>query len=69
MAKRDYKTDVIYVYNDGTVFVTPDGIGRVFYEDIEDATDDTLIDTIVYLDYAYTSWDSGQYDTDEDEEN
>lgn len=67
MAKRDYQTDTIYVYSDDTVFVTPDGIGRVFYDTEEEAEEETGIDNTVYLNYAYTSWDSGQYDPDEDE--
>ena len=67
MAKRDYRTDTIYVYSDGTVFVTPDGIGRVFYDGDIEAQDDTGLDKVVYLNYVYTSWDSGQYDPDEDE--
>lgn len=68
MAKRNYQTDTIYVYKGvgAPVFVTPDGIGRVFYDSEAAAEDATGATTVVWLDYEYTEWDSGDYDPDED---
>lgn len=70
LAKRDYRTDRVYVYKgwDAPVFVTPDGIGRVFYNSIEEAQEETGVEAVTYLDYEYESWDSGDYDPDEEAE-
>lgn len=52
---ENWDTDMVYVYSDGTVFVSPDGIGRYFYDTVDDAYTDYDGAPIVYLDIEYES--------------
>ena len=39
MEREQQKTDVIYVTPSGGVFVSPDGIGRIWYDSEEEAAE------------------------------
>ena len=42
------RTDVIYVEAE-TVYFSPDGIGRIYFEDLKEAKDETGINRIVVV--------------------
>jgi len=52
---NEMELDTVYVYSDDTVCVSPDGIGRYFYDTIEEAQEDTGAEKIIYLDIVYNA--------------
>lgn len=53
---EDWKQCVIYIHPPGgesDVFISPDGVGRYFYDTIEDAEEDTGFTKHVWLDQTY----------------
>lgn len=43
------KTDRIYVTPSELVYFTPDGVGRVYFETVNEAKDETGLDKVVFL--------------------
>lgn len=49
VTRDSQECDVIYVNSDEVAWFTPDGIGRIFYDSVEEAREDTGIEVTVYL--------------------
>lgn len=48
---RDWQLeDTVYELPDGTAFYTPDGEGRIYYDSLDDAYEDTGHDVSICLD-------------------
>lgn len=50
MTRDEQELETIYVCPDDSAFVTPDGIGRHWFDDEDHAVDETGYTTVVYLD-------------------
>lgn len=48
--RDNQEADVLYVLPDGTAFVTPDGVGRYWYDDEDEAALDYDVERTVYVD-------------------
>lgn len=56
--RDEQEADTIYEMPDGSVFYTPDGIGRVYYDTIEDALADMGDDApVISPDRDIAPWD------------
>lgn len=49
---ENWSLDFVYVYPDGSVFFSPDGIGRVFYDSIGECSFETGLEAVMHLSYV-----------------
>jgi hypothetical protein len=49
MTRKQQSTGVIYIQPDGTAFASPDGIGRVFFENSVEAREETGLNRVIQL--------------------
>lgn len=49
MSRADQKVDVIYVTPEQEVFYTPDGVGRIYLDTVNEAKEETGITKVIYL--------------------
>ncbi|WJN62692.1 hypothetical protein [Streptomyces phage phiScoe10] len=51
ITRENQEADVLYVLPDGTAFVTPDGLGRYWYDSEEEGEEDyAFIERTEYID-------------------